>query len=220
MEPDKTASKMWSNPQAYGMAAVCLLLGIAAGYFMRGSQPAAPASSAPASQASKTPTPDASNMQVSPEALKHMAEKQAEPLLARLEKNPNDPALLADLGKTYLAAQQFKTATEYYERSVKIKPSADTLNTLGGAYHFAGENKEALDAWQRALVIDPNNPDALFNVGMVKWQVEGDPKAAIASWTKLVKTNPNHPQRKRVEELIARAKQHADRPAAGPTDKP
>jgi cytochrome c-type biogenesis protein CcmH/NrfG len=219
MEPDKSA-KMWSNVQAYGMAAVCLLLGIAAGYFMRGSQPVAPAPSAPAQQASKPPAADASSMQVSPEALKHMAGKQAEPLLARLEKNPNDPALLADLGKTYLAAQQFKTATEYYERSAKVKPSADTLNTLGGAYHYAGEDSKALEAWQRALAIEPNNPDALFNVGMVKWQVEGDPKAAIASWTKLVKTNPNHPQRKRVEELIARAKQHVDQPAGSQPSKP
>jgi cytochrome c-type biogenesis protein CcmH/NrfG len=219
MEPHKTASNMWSNVQAYGMAAVCLLLGFAAGYFLRGSQPVAPATTATAPPATQ-PASDAAKMQVSPEALKHMAEKQAEPLLTRLEKNPNDPALLADIGKTYLAAQQFKTATEYYERSVKIKPSADTLNTLGGAYHFAGEDNKALDAWQRALIIDPKNPDALFNVGMVKWQVEGNPKAAIESWTKLVKANPNHPQRKRVEELIARAKKHVDQAAGSPAPKP
>jgi cytochrome c-type biogenesis protein CcmH/NrfG len=211
---------MWSNAQAYGMAVLCLLLGIAAGYFLRGSQPTAPGPTASTPQAATPPAPDASNMQVSPEALKHMAEKQAEPLLARLEKNPNDPALLADLGKTYLAAQQFKTAIDYYERSVKIKPSTDTLNTLGGAYHFAGEDNKALEAWQRALAIDPKNPDALFNVGMVKWQVEGDPKAAIESWTKLVKTNPNHPQRKRVEELIARARKHVGQAAGGANAKP
>lgn len=220
MDPAKPAPTMWSSAQAYAMAVVCLLLGLIAGYFMRGSRPAPSAASSSAPTQTAQPVPDAGNMQVSPEALKHMADKQAEPLLARLEKSPNDPSLLADLGKTYLAAQQFQTAVGYYERSVKIKPSADILNTLGGAYHFAKEDDKALDAWQRALAIEPTNPDALFNVGMVKWQVQGDPQAAIASWTKLVKTNPNHPQRKRVEELIARAKQHANRPAASPVPKP
>jgi cytochrome c-type biogenesis protein CcmH/NrfG len=214
MEPNQSAPSTWSNVQAYGMAAVCLLLGLAAGYFMRGSQPASTASTASAPQQDAQHASEAGNMQVTPEAMKHMADKQAEPLLAKLEKNRNDAALLAQIGRTYLSAQQFQTAAEYYERSVKIKPDAGVLTTLGGVYHFEGADAKALEAWNRALQIDPGNPDALFNSGMVKWQAEGDPKAAIAAWTKLLKANPNHPQRKQVEEMIARAKAHVDRGAA------
>lgn len=220
MEPNQSARSRWSNVQAYGMAAVCLLLGLAAGYFMRGSQPASTASTASAPQQNAPPAPEAGNMQVTPEAMKHMADKQAEPLIAKLEKNPNDAALLAQIGKTYLSAQQFQTAAEYYERSVKVKPDAGVLTTLGGVYHYQGADDKALAAWNRVLQIEPGNPDALFNSGMVKWQTEGDPKAAIAAWTKLLKANPNHPQRKQVEEMIARAQAHVDRGAANSGDKP
>ena len=220
MNSEKPERSMWSNSQAYGMAVVCLLLGLAAGYFMRGSQPASTASTASAPQQNPQHAPEAGNMQVTPEAMKHMADKQAEPLIARLEKNPNDATLLAQIGKTYLSAQQFQTAAEYYERSVKIKPDAGVLTTLGGVYHYQGADDKALAAWNRALRIDPGNPDALFNSGMVKWQAEGDPKAAIAAWTKLLKANPNHPQRKQVEEMIARAQAHVDRGATSSGDKP
>jgi cytochrome c-type biogenesis protein CcmH/NrfG len=220
MEPNQSAPSTWSNVQAYGMAAVCLLLGLVAGYFMRGSQPASTASTTPSPQQNAQHAPDAGNMQVTPEAMKHMADKQAEPLLAKLEKNPNDAALLAQLGKTYLSAQQLQMAAEYYERSVKIKPDAAVLTTLGGVYHYQGADDKALAAWNGVLQIEPGNPDALFNSGMVKWQVYGDPKAAIAAWTKLIQANPNHPQRKQVEELIARAKAHVDRAAASVGDKP
>jgi cytochrome c-type biogenesis protein CcmH/NrfG len=152
-------------------------------------------------------------MQVSPEGLKHMAVKQAEPLMAKLEKNPNDADLLAQIAKTYLVGHQFDSAAEYYERSVKIKPDVRTLTTLGGAYHLAGADDKALGAWKRALKIDPNYADALFNYGLIEWKSQSDPNAAIVAWTKLLQANPNHPQRARVEEMIALAKKDAEKPA-------
>ena len=120
----------------------------------------------------------------------------------------------------YLSAQQFQTAADYYERSAKIKPDAGVLTTLGGVYHFEGADEKALDAWKRALQIDPNNADALFNFGLVKWQYESDPKAAVAAWNQLLKANPNHPQRARVEAMIARAKRHFDREAVTASPQP
>jgi cytochrome c-type biogenesis protein CcmH/NrfG len=72
----------------------------------------------------------------------------------------------------------------------------------------------------RALQLDPKFASALFNLGMLKWQVQGDVKGAIASWEKLVKTNPNHPQVEQVKKMIARAKEHEKIPAGTKTDKP
>jgi cytochrome c-type biogenesis protein CcmH/NrfG len=65
------------------------------------------------------------------------------------------------------------------------------------------------------LRLDPNNSDALFNIGFVKWQAQGNRKAAIAAWQKLLETNPNHPKRAQVEELLTQAKRHAEAPMAG-----
>lgn len=208
MTVDGNSERSWGNIEAYGLAAICLVLGIAAGYLIHGPQRLA-TSAAITPQQTAHASPDGGTAQNMPEALKHMALKQAEPLVAKLAKNPNDADLLAQIGKTYLMAHQFESATEYYERSAKIKPEVRTLTTLGGAYHLAGDDAKALDAWKRALAIDPNSADALFNYGLVKWQFESDSNAAITAWEKLLKSNPNHPQRAHVEDMIARAKKHA-----------
>ena len=99
MDTDKGARDLWSNTQAYGLAAICLLLGIVAGYFIHGPQPQVAATVASVPRQATQQPPDPRSMHVTPDGLKHMAEKQAEPLLARLEKTPNDAALLAEIGK-------------------------------------------------------------------------------------------------------------------------
>lgn len=212
MEADGSSQKRWNNAQAYGLAIGCLALGVAAGYLIHARlQPPAPPS-APRQQAHQL-SPHAGGVQVTAEQLKHMADKQAEPLLAKLEQNPNDADVLAELGKAYLYVREFQRSTDYYERSVKIKPDPRVLTTLGGAYHLAGADDKAIDAWSRALQLDPGYADALYNLGLVKWQAGSDPGAAIEAWSKLLQTNPNHPRRAQVEAMIARAKKHASMPA-------
>jgi cytochrome c-type biogenesis protein CcmH/NrfG len=153
------------------------------------------------------PGKPASAETITPDQLKQMADKQAAPLLAQLQKSPDNAVLLAEIGKIYFQTRQFPMAAKYYEDSVRIKPDAVVLVKLGGAYHFAGNEDKAIGTWNRALSFDPNNPDALFNIGLVKWRAQGDREGAIAAWQKLLKTNPNHPKRAQVEELLAQAKQ-------------
>ena len=100
--------------------------------------------------------------------------------------------------------------------------SADpvVLTQLASSYYYQGDADKAITTLQRALEIDPKNANALFNLGMLKWQAKGDPKAAVALWEKLLRTNPDHPNRGQVERLIARAKQHMSIPAGKKTDKP
>ena len=151
----------------------------------------------------------ASDARVAPDL---STDRKAEPLLARLQKSPEDPILLAEIGKLYYQMGQFHTAAKYYEDSARVKPDAIVLVKLGGAYHFDGDDERALGAWTDALRLDPANPDALFNIGLVKWRTQGDRKGAIAAWGKLLETNPKHPKRAQVEELLTRAKQTPDTP--------
>ena len=101
------------------MAAVCLLVGLAVGYFFRGSQPAA----APGHQieAGNSTSPTAGDMPTL-EQMKHMADKKVGPLLARLQTNPSDAALLIQIGDTYKQTHQFPEAADYYQRSLRIDP--------------------------------------------------------------------------------------------------
>jgi cytochrome c-type biogenesis protein CcmH/NrfG len=211
MEGNESMAKSWSSTQVYGLAVICLLLGIGIGYLARTPFQA----SAVKSQVARLAVAHAfSDVEITLDQLKQEADKQAEPLLARLQKSPDDPSLLAEIGKIYYQMRQFPTAAKYYEDSVRVKPDTIVLVKLGGAYHFDGDDDKAIGAWNHALRLDPNNPDALFNIGFVKWHAQGDRKAAIAAWQKLLKTNPNHPKRAQVEELLAQAKQHPETPMA------
>lgn len=211
MNNANTARSLWSTTQVYLLSAICLLAGVAAGYVAHAPAAVRPT---PVAKAAPQQTPAHTMGQISPDQMRHMADKQAEPLLAELKTKPKDADLLARIAKTYLSAHQFDTAAEYYERSATIKADPRVLTSLGGAYHFSGADDKALAAWNRALQADPNYADAMFNMGLVKWQSQSDAKGAIAIWTTMLKKNPNLPRRAYVEDLIARAKKHIDNPGA------
>ena len=226
--------------QAYAMAIVCLFIGIAVGYLLRGSSkagsiptkqagaavaaPSLPAAAPTPAAATSMPaaaTPTVSNMgQVTPDQLKHMGDKQAEAMLAELRKDPKNPALLVQIGTVYFRTQQFSQAAEYYERAAKIKPSPELFVSLGNSYHYAKSDDRAIEALNHALKLDPKSANALFNLGVLKWETKNDPKSAIECWQRLLKIYPNHPRRTEVESMIARAKQHMNLADNGKTDKP
>jgi cytochrome c-type biogenesis protein CcmH/NrfG len=215
MSASDEQTKSWSNTQAYTLSVICLILGVVVGYLMRAPKtPVANVEQAPPaadSMAGSMPTPD---------QLKHMADMQAEPLLAALQKQPNDAALLAKIGDAYFAAQQFQAAATYYERAAASQPDAKTLTQLASSYYYGGEADKAIAALNRALQLDPKYADALFNLGMIQWRAKNDPQAAIVAWERLLKTNPDHPRRAQIEQAIARAKQHLNIPPGTKTDKP
>ena len=213
----------WSSIQVYTLSAICLLVGVTLGYLVRGSKtPQAPAASVqtqmqggnPAAGIAPGTTPP------TPDDMKRMADKQVAPLLEQLKQNPNDIDTLTKVGHFYLVAAQYGDAVPYYEKVTAAKPSADAWTQLSIAYHYSGSDDKAIDALNRALKLDPKYANALFDLGMLKWQVQGDTKGAIESWEKLLKTNPNHPRRAEVEKMIAKAKEHANIPAGTKTDKP
>jgi cytochrome c-type biogenesis protein CcmH/NrfG len=158
--------------------------------------------------------------QITPDRLKHMADKQALPLLAQLQSTPNDPELLAKLGHIYYVTQNFKEASAYFKRSVEIRDDVTVRTELGRAYYYAGDPNDALAEFEKVLKSDPDNANAMFNVGMVKWQSKSDVDGALAAWQQILKEYPNHPRRAEVEQLIARAKQHRAVQQQVKTDKP
>jgi cytochrome c-type biogenesis protein CcmH/NrfG len=210
MEAAPQPSTPWSTTQAYMIAVCCLLLGAIAGYALRSTGPASVSVPQQAQQPQQPAHPGAPamNQPPTPQQMKHMADKAAEPLLAKLQANPNDAELLAQVGGTYYVARQFDTAATYYKRAAVAKPSAKAFVSLGNALYYGGDADGALAAFDRALALEPGSADALFNIGMLKWEAQNNPKAAVEAWQQLLKANPHHPRRAQVEEMIARAKQH------------
>lgn len=211
-----TGTTSWTSTQAYVLATICLVVGIAVGYLLRGSL-----TSAAAQTASSAPAMPMGSGQVTPEQLKHMADKQAESLLAQLKSSPNDPKLLAQVGNLYYDTQQYKDAIDYYRKSLQADPKNPAVRTdMGTSYWLLGDADHAIAAFTDALKYAPNWPTALFNRGVVKWRGKMDVKGAVADWEALLKANPDYQERTKIEQLISEVKMHASIKPAAKTDKP
>ena len=212
-------SKPWNSIQTYSMAAICLVLGIAAGYLLHA--PASASASVPTATVSPNSAP-AKPAPAMPSAvdMKRMADKQVAPLLEQLQKTPKDADLLAKIGRAYMSAQQFQSAQQYYEQSASVKPKADNLNELSFVYVKLGDLDKAIAALNQALKLEPTNSKVLFNLGYFEWKGKADPKAALVAWQGFLKADPHSPRRAEVEQMMAQAKRHLGIAPGTKTEKP
>lgn len=206
----------WSSSQAYTLAVVCLLLGTAGGWLIRGSQsPAATVETASAAAPSGMGT--GMGAQPGPEQLKKMADTQAAPLIEKLKSDPNNAGLLASVGNVYYDTQQYPTAIDYYQRSLNAQPANAGVRTdMATAYWYLGNADDAIREFNKALTYEPNKPNTLFNLGVVQWQGKMDINSAVSTWKKLLETNPNYDNKEKVLQLIAQAQKHVGVKAGTP----
>ena len=208
----------WTTTQAFAVALISLLLGLAGGWFIRKSLVTAPAASAvasPAAPAGNTPPAPLGPLASMPTAdqLKKMADTQAAPLLDNLKSDPSNPELLARIGNIYYDVKQYPAAIDYYERSLKLQPANAAVRTdMATAYWYEGHADAALAEFNKALTFEPNKANTLFNIGVVKWQSKNDAAGAIAVWQKLLDTNPNYEARDKVQQMIDQAKSGSHAP--------
>lgn len=204
---DTASNAIWTDVQAYTLAAVCLVLGVLVGWLVRGSQ--APAGGAVAAASTSTASTGV-NSQPSADQLRQMADAQAGPLIEKLKSDPKNADLLISVGNSYYDAQQYPAAIDYYQRALKIEPGNTSARTdMATAYWYMGNADTAIAEFQNSLSYDPNKADTLFNLGVVQWQGKMDIDKAVATWQKLLDTNPNYPGKDKVLELIAQAKRHS-----------
>jgi cytochrome c-type biogenesis protein CcmH/NrfG len=207
----ESAGAVWPSTQVYGMATICLLLGLALGYLFRGSQTQSQAPSVANSSAASQPA-DAPQQMPSLDQMKHMADKQAEPLLAQLKNDPNNAGLLTQLARIYESTHQFQEAATYYSQAVAINPKdIRTRTELASCLYYTGDVDGALSQLQQALKADPNDVNSLFNLGMIRWKGKNDAPGALQAWKQLLKSNPKLESDKKaqVEQLVRQAKQNA-----------
>ncbi len=132
-------------------------------------------------------------------------------LLEALNKNPT-PEVHHALGKVYLAKKDFDRAIEQFDEALKGDPRNAKLNSdLGAAYlekakidlgrgranpnsSESGKGMEdlarSLEPLNRALELNPNLPEALFNRALV-YQEMVLPQQAEEDWKKYLEKDPN-----------------------------
>ena len=195
--------------QVYSMAAIYLAIGLVIGYVLRVSRsPASAASASALKTAAARPTPGtaAGTALPTPDQMRQMADKHTAPLIEKLKRDPNDTSLLMQLGAIYHSAHQFKQAADYYGRAVAIEPKNHAARTkLAISLYREGDVDGAIAQLNFALKDDPGDANALFNLGMIRWQGKQDGAGALQAWQLLLKSNPQLPDdhRAEVQQLIA-----------------
>jgi cytochrome c-type biogenesis protein CcmH/NrfG len=212
---ESTASD-WRGQQVYLMAVACLILGVAVGYFLRGSQsPTQAKTVAPTVQQAHGVPEATADQPPSLEKMKQMADKAAAPVLEKIKSNPKDFAALNDAGKVYRATHQFKEAAAYYEKALQIDPkNAATRTDLASCLYYTGDVDGAIAQLDKALSYDPKFFGALLNVGIIKLQAKNDAAGAISSWEKILKTDADPKQKELVKKLIADTKRKSTKVTA------
>ena len=197
--------EFWRPRVVYGMATVCLLLGLAIGYLLRGSESPAARVGSPIRPNSPEASTQSAQMP-SLEQMKAMADRKVEPLLAKLNSDPKNKDLLIEIASFYKSAHQFKDAAAYLERASQIDPKNIAIRTeMASCLYFAGDVDGALSALQESLRQNPKDANALFNLGLIRWKGKNDAAGAIAAWKELLKTNPKLDKKPIVERMIAEA---------------
>ncbi|OGL02524.1 MAG: hypothetical protein A3D33_10450 [Candidatus Rokubacteria bacterium RIFCSPHIGHO2_02_FULL_73_26] len=181
----------WRHPLALGASAVVLLVfGAALGVgIVRYTEPdltaAAPAGGAPMPPFA---SPGTGSGPLPPEVLQGMLRAARAALLE---------------GQYTQAMAAYQAVLGRDPKNVDAITHLGLILAIGGGAEHADR---ALEAFDRALALDPNYPPALLYRGQVLYDVKKDVPGALRAWEKFVALAPAGEDRDRVEKLLREAK--------------
>lgn len=80
---------------------------------------------------------------------------------------------LFNLANTNYESGNYAEAIEQYQQVIEEQPAADAYYNLGNAYFKQGELAQSILAYERALRIDPDHKDAIYNLQFAQSKIEG-----------------------------------------------
>ncbi|BCW91010.1 Beta-barrel assembly-enhancing protease [Alphaproteobacteria bacterium SO-S41] len=105
-------------------------------------------------------------------------DRAVEFLEERLIKQPGQPELMAEYGKSLVAARRPQEALPVLAQARQMKPDDWTILVAQGvAYDQLGDFPHARQSYEAALAISPNNPAILNNLGL-SYMMAGDKQNA------------------------------------------
>ena len=163
--------------------AVALLIGFIGGYFAGGG--GRPASAPAATGADQ-------------------ADGRLAQIRQALDKDPENPKLLADLGNACYDRDDWDGAIRAYEKARRKAPKdPNILSDLGAAYRNRGEFKMAESMLNKAREADPDHWQSLVNLTLLAAYDTRDGAAARRHLEELKKRFPGMPNLERLEKQIA-----------------
>jgi tetratricopeptide (TPR) repeat protein len=124
--------------------------------------------------------------------LEHLDAKEPSQAIAAFQKvlqaDPYCGDAYSGIGHAFLELGELSGAKEAFSKSTQIKPTPSRYVLLGGVLRKLGERRAALDAFQNALRLSPENEEALFNAADIIQ--EEQPEKAIAMLEKRWRSRP------------------------------
>jgi cytochrome c-type biogenesis protein CcmI len=114
---------------------------------------------------------------------------------------------MLDAAHQALDAGQFQQAIAAYQAVLKRDPkNVEAITHLGVILSVANHTDQALEAFDRALAIDPTYAHAWWDKARVLYEAKQDYQGAIRAWEKFVSLVPSGEERDRVNRMIMEAK--------------
>lgn len=112
-----------------------------------------------------------------------------------LESNASEEASYKDLvlkGDENCKKENFDASIKNYLDALKIKPADEvTLLKIGNIYKTRNDNKNAINFYKKAIVVNPNYTDGWFNLGLAYASDRNNNKAKEA-FHRVISLNPNY----------------------------
>ena len=126
-------------------------------------------------------------------------------LMATMEKNPNDPKVLLELGNTFMMMQAWDKALEFLDKAEKLTPGDVQVHRALGMVRF--ERKEyplARKSFDLVLKKEPGDVLAHYNMGILLKHYLKKPAEGDAEFRKVLQLGSADPEiQKSAEEELA-----------------
>ena len=95
-----------------------------------------------------------------------------------VERRPTDARILQDAGQAALRAKAFDKAAKWLEQALALEPDNQALVVLSGEVQLRqGNTEQALATWKRGLKYDPQDAQAVYNLGGILTRYDLDEEA-------------------------------------------
>ena len=110
----------------------------------------------------------------------------------KLEENPTDATITANLGAIMQKEGKFNEALNYYSKAQSLNPQdINTRINVGTLYQQKGDYKTAINAYDSVLIMYPNNASANHYKGQA-YEALGDNDKAMAQYKKALAVEPDN----------------------------
>ena len=120
--------------------------------------------------------------------------------LERTDVDPTNARACENLSAAAIARELWSEATEWAGKALELDDKLpNAWNNLGVARYYLGDGPGALEAWQRALDLNPRQFDTLFNLGLKAAEL-GETDLARRALRRFLDTAPPGPYAPALED--------------------